>query len=1798
MPNQIDPTIPAQPKPPKVDVIPAAPAPKPPKIKPSAIAQGFPTAPPAPVIAPPTLQPAVTPPDPATDKKDWQTLIGNRVEKMPLEFLVHSPDVAAQLVASRLSEKNLLAAANNYVPMHDWIAQQNKLGGVPGALINARLKAINIVDPQARIDALNTINDIARLSDAEQQMWLSYAANPSSIPMLTTPGTVGFHGIVTPGTEVSGAQAAVSTILPGATVDASGMTTVNSTDVTIQQVVALENIFPSLKGKIHFSEMGVNLEDFRIDLTNNILNRTYSVWGLQAPQITGDVVTGGVAEGQTFKDLRPTGAAFGLAMGYLQYGTPIGRFISLGIPGVGAAANLAAQALPDWAGKAQAQDAVMFAGSHTRQLESFIGTSTQVLGKPVADLLQKTPGTKEYEDTANIAGGLILAGLLHLTTESLGALKTTYTTADIGAAANLNLPLTDGAAGIFDAIDASRELSGVKASVIHPMRVFIDPIVKAVIYNLHNLPADVWVKGGLANDVFDAMDKFLRDDPAKAQASMLERYPGMDVRLIDRLANAGGREFMPDAAIEYYHGNGILDKAEISVKQREITKLSSKNTNTVSPKILDTEMIANGDQPAFEALNPATLPPGEAGISYHATLADNLTGADGIAEKGLVPGRTRPGEPAGVHWSDSPQAIADVLPTDQVGSRVLLRAQNDIAGINQGISDAVPSGNIQFLSSDGSWRPVSDLQGQNPLEASIDQARILELQGQLADAATARIEYKFPGGNSLPQFMHRVLIHPETGLEHMLNRILNPGRYVKQWSNDVFGTSLKVAETSWLGKFTNKIDFAPKLFDVSSSSAPLDAIDQNVTVLNRYLKRLGFEQSEITTISQRFLDVKSQQDFFESMDKLTQEIDAHLPTNTPLSVRQQMTALTKRSQDQYMMGYRDPVTGIIEPLVPGKTVEGTPDALPSAPNEFINHANLPNLELLDEATSTLRRLVKNAQSDQLSPKEITSKAKRIAKSSGIPLEEATARVIATNGAGLIGRFAAETVDFGRAILHLSTGVLKPISLVMKIPAIILRKELDEGLGNSLTPGTVGATRTSSQLIRDTVGPVDPGVIGSGVQGAMEHITGTPVIDNVPLADLVARGKGADPVIWASRVNELRFLNADPILRRFAAEGLDVERMKAILSGEDTTLTQLFNENTAKSLAQARDGAGMTIDEWLTRTKASMLDTTLNDTELMNFVRTGHVYVGGSVDHITAAKYGRLQDESAAISKRLSELPDTDPQALALANEQKAILNRINDIESLHDGPISLASISKTQERAMASYLHDRWDSGDLTMPKNIRVTRYTSDSGYAPASITEHLNSWATQFSTAVYNKFAVIGRMEAQFAKGSFYEQRAYQYYQEYLAGGVNEDTALALAHIKAGNATRDIMYDMSARSSLERSTRNVFWYAPVTGELMHRWLYAIPAQSGAWLPGLAMTALKAANYFELAKNIGIIHKDANGQWVVPIPGAAKFISTITGHQIRLPSELNVPLESLSHLSFSLPSLGTLPGFGLTQLAKHNQAAYDMSKILDPYGQSTEIVPSAIRYAAEMFGMKIPDLNPDYIDSQYNQIHNQALQFAVSDLENHGVTQPDRANFQNDAAYIAAWTTWHDRVNVEADQYARGMFFFKTLQATVIPGTISMTTPDKEAFQTFFTTKIIPQYDSPGYTAGSAESAKIKSELLKWYAGHPGSQAFAVSYNWYTGKDWHAPVEATSDEAFRLLYLHGVKDTMTIEQYQAVLPALMSKNAYDAVQNAQLQQIAPDSLGPDKQAAALLADWGSRRQVMQDAAEKWQTYQIGRAHV
>lgn len=90
------------------------------------------------------------------------------------------PDQTAKLLTSNIPEDHHDTVASYTPEMSDWIARRESFGGVNGALIGVRLKALAIADPELRQRELVQINDIAKLSPGEQAVFIAYMRDPAA----------------------------------------------------------------------------------------------------------------------------------------------------------------------------------------------------------------------------------------------------------------------------------------------------------------------------------------------------------------------------------------------------------------------------------------------------------------------------------------------------------------------------------------------------------------------------------------------------------------------------------------------------------------------------------------------------------------------------------------------------------------------------------------------------------------------------------------------------------------------------------------------------------------------------------------------------------------------------------------------------------------------------------------------------------------------------------------------------------------------------------------------------------------------------------------------------------------------------------------------------------------------------------------------------------------------------------------------------------------------------------------------------------------------------------------------------------------------------------------------------------------------------------------------------------------------------------------------------------------------------------------------------------------------------------
>jgi hypothetical protein len=253
-------------------------------------------------------------------------------------------------------------------------------------------------------------------------------------------------------------------------------------------------------------------------------------------------------------------------------------------------------------------------------------------------------------------------------------------------------------------------------------------------------------------------------------------------------------------------------------------------------------------------------------------------------------------------------------------------------------------------------------------------------------------------------------------------------------------------------------------------------------------------------------------------------------------------------------------------------------------------------------------------------------------------------------------------------------------------------------------------------------------------------------------------------VWSSQRETLAFMHADPLIRKFVQTGLDVDKMVALLRGGDEYLTQLFERGGAVNLERA----GATLEDTLTNLKASIESATGGSADVLESIHTGRLLrdAGGvATDRLGASsvsrQYDALQADAKALQARIDELPAGDANLRALHDQLISTNEKITAMEDRFDAAVlhkGSKYVSIKDSQAFANEIKRRWSTGDFEMPDQIRVNRYVAQGGYDAASIAEHLDQTASNLSSGAYRRFKSIGEMEAKWARGSFYQQRAWQ--------------------------------------------------------------------------------------------------------------------------------------------------------------------------------------------------------------------------------------------------------------------------------------------------------------------------------------------------------------------------------------------------------------------------------------------------------
>ena len=601
--------------------------------------------------------------------------------------------------------------------------------------------------------------------------------------------------------------------------------------------------------------------------------------------------------------------------------------------------------------------------------------------------------------------------------------------------------------------------------------------------------------------------------------------------------------------------------------------------------------------------------------------------------------------------------------------------------------------------------------------------------------------------------------------------------------------------------------------------------------------------------------------------------------------------------------------------------------------------------------------------------------------------------------------------------------------------------------------------------------------------------------------------------------------------------------------------------------------------WVDNRIAYLRQITGNDPDLIGYVATGRLRTpdgqeASQVDDLGVdipMQHDILRDELGQLDEGIRGLEaeraasdldyhdDIDATLNAMHAQRRSTLSMIREIERQHPGVTGGKYVRTDQTRKFNEVLKRKWQENPDTIPPRLMVRQKWDASLDSGGVAADHGRLAAA--SNALYAGMRPLTWVDTKFTRGSVFGQARARWYDELKARGYSDKDAKAIAHVKAAAQTRDIMYDLTNRTSAQRALKHLFWFAPATQELLYTWLVKIPSQSywpvGAaslWLKkGLARPLLKQADKLPFVKNL--IEEDEDGEYHISIPlvdrileGDFQSLNFVGGQNKNLPKWL--PLNPV-------PQLGTGGNLLLSQAElKWGGPFKEMGDWLQPYGPESGIAPRQLTYAWEAaFGTAPPweKMHSGYVQRQFNKSVDLGIRQAYSELWHEGVRPPHPEDYgtwndetlswdrtpEEEKAYFAEFNEYWDTVEERGRSMARGTAGLMFLSAILSPAALHVTTADQKMWTKFW---------NDIYKDG--QMTEEEADRLDGLLGeNPGSLAYVTSFTVRGDEPRQLPFSKDEDNEFWYDYVSGQREILNPKEYLLAVAANESRRYYQAEQ-------------------------------------------------
>jgi hypothetical protein len=650
-----------------------------------------------------------------------------------------------------------------------------------------------------------------------------------------------------------------------------------------------------------------------------------------------------------------------------------------------------------------------------------------------------------------------------------------------------------------------------------------------------------------------------------------------------------------------------------------------------------------------------------------------------------------------------------------------------------------------------------------------------------------------------------------------------------------------------------------------------------------------------------------------------------------------------------------------------------------------------------------------------------------------------------------------------------------------------------------------------------------------------------------------------------------------------------------------------------------DYAGTDVDllesatrQWIDARIERMRQITGDDPDFIDAVATGKLISRRNADGAedsTVLRYNAARKDVAEIgleiNRRMKEgvlvngTPADRATFAALQQERRIKQATLRDIEADHP---SIADGAKRirigDKRAFRAEIKDRWESGQWEMPSRLQVARRRGKED--DLGLLGDLEHYANAASGIMYRRFKVLTYADKHGTRGSLFTQAYNRHYKRLIARGYEPDAAEAFASARAGSITRDVMYDLNARTSVQRALKDFFWFAPATQEVLYTWLVKVPSAS-YWPIGAVALAAKASMLIGALEGLGIIKTDASGEKVIIVPGLSKALDLIPG--VETPEYAFGKLSGLNMVTsggtIGVPGLSIQGNFVLGSAAKRWGGPFKaLSDVFQPYGPEASILPQPISFLHEaVFGEAPPweFLSPEYSKAQWDRTFDMGIQYAYNDLGEQGIYPPKPEDFgefdkesgtwdltpENEAAYRQASDEYLHRLFDLGKDYAQGQAWVRLMGSTVMPMSLYSNSTEREAYTKFWNDMVVPE----GF--GSAGLSERQSNLISSYLeDHPNSLGFATFTTISGEKTKDLPFSESLDDAWYDAFYTGERKTATPEEFALKVMANESRRFYQAKLDKKLHEISPD-MDPWE----LLTSGYERNRALAQYNEEWDRY-------